>query len=302
MTGVLSIDVGGTKTRIGLVDAAGAVTHEHDVPTRVGADDVTRVVHLAVVAVAQTRPDAVAVGFPEYVGPDGRLTSTEVLTWATQPASALAAALAPHGLGADRIVIDSDVRLGAVGEAAWGSGRGVSSLLYVSLGTGLSSTLVLGGDPWPGARGEGIGLGEFHTDDGTLESQVSGAGIQARYEAATGQSLTGRELAARAAAGDPGVRRMLTGAGVLLGDALADAVALLDPERVVLGGGWGTADTPLVSAAFTQYRTRVSRRPGAPPAVRAALGHRSGLLGGGVRGLRALDPTFLPDNDLMADT
>ncbi|MFV0374630.1 hypothetical protein, partial [Microbacterium sp.] len=85
MTAVLSVDVGGTKTLLGTVHADGRVEDAHTVTTRVGGDDIERVVALTAAAARDRRPVAVSVGFPEYVSPDGSLTSHEVLTWGRQP-------------------------------------------------------------------------------------------------------------------------------------------------------------------------------------------------------------------------
>jgi glucokinase len=158
---VLSIDVGGTKTLVAIVDGRGRIVDEWQQPTRGSADDdVHEVARFARECrdefLAKDLEDtativAVAAGFPEYVSADGRLTSHEVLRWTEQPADALAKAIALGGTGLP-IVIESDVRLGARGEATLGAGSHVSSNFYVSLGTGLSSVFVLDSHAWSGDR------------------------------------------------------------------------------------------------------------------------------------------------------
>lgn len=290
MTTVLSVDVGGTKTLFGAVSIDGTITGETSVPTRVDSDDVWRVAELTAAAAREHRPQAIAIGFPEYVNTEGQLTSSEVLNWVEQPALSVRAALTAHGVSVERVVIESDVRLGALGESVFGAGLGASSFLYVSLGTGLSSTFVVNGEVWRGARGEAIGLGEFPAPTGNLESYVSGAGVQERYFLETGERCTGYQIAARANMGDSVSLKLLTSAGAALGDALHDSAAILDPSRIVLGGGWGTAKTPLVEEAIARYQARSNRRPGACPIHTATLGARSGLLGGAVVAFR----TFMP--------
>lgn len=292
MKAVLSVDVGGTKTLLGAIAPDGSVTGETSVPTRIDDDDVARIAQLTAVAASEHLPRAIAIGFPEYVDPHGALTSSEVLSWRKQPAAAVGAALQEHGLTTERIIIESDVRLGALGESVFGAGVGAPSFLYISLGTGLSSTFVVNGEVWRGLRGEAIGLGEFGAPIGNLESYVSGQGVQDRYFAETGHKCAGHEIVERANTGDAIAHKLLLSAGVALGDALHDLVAVLDPSRVVLGGGWGTAKTPLISEAITRYGVRSGRRPLACPVVMAALGSRSGLLGGGVAAFRALTPRF----------
>lgn len=290
---VLAIDVGGTKTLVGAVHPDGEVVEEWSQATRTGGDDVLRAVEFACSrAIAGHVVDpvpssgtvrAVAAGFPEYVDADGALSSREVLRWRDQPRDLLRNAFPDAA-----VVVGSDVRFGALGESRYGAGRGLGSFFYVSLGTGLSSALVLAGEVWAGARGEAIALGEWPAPEGTLEAFASGAGILDRYTTATGGTITGPQLSTRATAGDAVARDILTSAGTALGDAIADAVAVLDPAAVVLGGGLGTTRTPLLDAVHEQYRRRDSGRPGRGPLVAATCGHRSGLLGAAAAGWKAV--------------
>lgn len=286
-TTVISVDVGGTKTLIGAFDEDGSLRAEWTQPTRGTDDDVEAMVDFLARCLARIDHPitAVAAGFPEYVTPRGQLSSAEVLRWRRQPAQVLREAL-PEGVA---ITIESDVRLGALGEATCGAGRGLASMLYVSLGTGLSSAWVVEGQVWPGARGEAIALGE-HAVDGAanLEQFASGSGIAHRYLAGSGESVTGREVTARAAAGDLLAGKIVTSAGQALGDAIADIADVLDPQAVVLGGGLGAAATELTAVAQQVYERRHRRRPGPPPWVVATLGARSGLWGGAVAAHRSL--------------
>lgn len=232
MTGgevVLAVDVGGTKTLLGIVGPDGEVLAEHEVATRdetPDADDLGRVLRaVAAFGSGQARLGALAgvgAGFPEYVSPDGQLLSHEVISWHEQPAAALPGVLRGQGLGEAPVRIDSDVRLGARGEAWRGAGRGLGSFLYVSLGTGLSTALVIGSRPWPGANGEAIAFGEWPAPGvpgeppvRNLERFASGAGIAERYLARTGTPRTPRDLTAHP---DADALAVLTSAGTALGD------------------------------------------------------------------------------------
>lgn len=293
-TGVTAaLDVGGTKIAAGLVAADGSLLHRHQAPTAVAPDGRLRDPGLAGTAAglrallkraAELDLDVTAIGagFPEYAAPDGLLTSHEVLAWDRQPRDVLAAE-AP-GLPC---ATGSDVRCGALGEARYGAGRDHGGFLYVSLGTGLSSTLVLDGIPVPGHRGEAIALGEFEVPasvdprwPGTLESYCSGLGIGERHTALGGTGTPGaREVARLAAAGDTAAGRVLDGAGAALGTVLAMAVRLLDPPAVVLGGGLGSAPGRLRTALDHAYHRRTAARPAPPPLLTAALGPDAALIG-----------------------
>lgn len=311
MTVALGLDVGGTTVAGGLVDATGEVLHRVSAPSEVaGARDPGFVVSLGV---ARSLLDAAAargllvhgigVGVPEYVSADGRVTSAEVMGWDAQPAAAF-------GILGLPVAVHSDVRCGALAEARCGAGRGAGSFLYVSVGTGLSSALVLGGEVWPGARGEAIALGELPVspavapgETGSLESFAAGAAILRRFRAddggpdagapapgaptdpTGGDRLTGGSLPdgpaidRAAAAGDPHAVRVVESSAHALAHGIAAAVALLDPERVVLGGGLGTSTGHWARALRHCYAALTARRPRPPALVSAALGPDAGLVG-----------------------
>ncbi|WP_405675124.1 ROK family protein [Streptomyces sp. NBC_01511] len=286
-----ALDVGGTKIAAGLVAADGTVLHRAERPTAVDGRlrdpglAGTAAAARALLAEAGRRGltvGALGAGFPEYVAADGLLTSREVLAWDIQPQRVLRAEL--PGIP---VVVGSDVRCGALGEARYGAGRGLDNFLYVSLGTGLSSTVVLGGTPVPGRRGEAIALGAFEVPAsvdpgwrGGLEEYCSGRGIGDRRSALGGVTTPGaREVTELAERGDPDAVRVLATAGAALGTVLAMAVRLLDPDAIVLGGGLGTARGPVWSAMESAYAEGCAARPDAPSLLSAALGPAAGLIG-----------------------
>ncbi|MYV49506.1 ROK family protein [Streptomyces sp. SID2888] len=290
---VAALDVGGTKIAAGLVAADGTLLHRRELPTD-AADGGLRDPGLAGTARAArallddaarlgVTVTALGAGFPEYVDADGLLTSREVLAWDVQPAVVLGAEAAP-GLP---VAVGSDVRCGALGEARHGVGRDLADFFYVSLGTGLSSTLVLDGRPVAGRRGEAIALGELEVPasvdpdwHGNLERYCSGRGIGERRTTCGGSPVPGaREVTALACSGDRPASRILTTAGQALGTVLGQLVRVLDPSAIVLGGGLGTGDGPLHTALREAYAHTTRTRPGPPPLRRATLGQDAGLIG-----------------------
>jgi glucokinase len=254
----LALDAGGTKLLAGLVTRGGTVVLREQVPTPRdyrGCDPDLRT--LAALAgrvrdraeAARFRVSAVGVGMPEYVD-GGALTSAEVFAWTRQPAEVLA------GFGVP-VVVESDVRCAALAEAA--TRRDAGSLLYISWGTGLSSTFVVDGRCLAGRRGEAIALGAWPvaaavdaTWPGNLESYASGRGIALRGDQA--------------------------GAAEAVAHAVAALVQVLDPDVVVLGGGVGTSGGPL-PAGVRDAVPGLLARPCPPPVEPARAGADAGLLG-----------------------
>jgi glucokinase len=294
---VLAVDVGGTRTTAGLVTATGDVLRsvgEATLHTDRGRDPGLAQLAGLLQRVRQEAADqhhalrAISLGFPEYVDHD-RLTSSEVLAWDRQPAEALRC-------GADGVpvFVDSDVRCAALAEAR-AAPADERDLLYVSWGTGISSTLVIDGVCRAGRRGEALALGEFDvpaalapTWTANLEQFASGIGIAQRYAARhPGTVLDGRAVAELADDGDVDAKAIVHSAARALAAAVHSCIAILDPDAVVLGGGIGAADGPLANTMLVELSRMLTRAD--PPSLRAArLGNGAGLIGAGLAGWQRL--------------
>ncbi|MDJ0112795.1 ROK family protein, partial [Rhodococcus erythropolis] len=130
------------------------------------------------------------------------------------------------------VTVDNDVRAMAHGENMIGAGRGRSSALFVSIGTGIGGALTVGGQLYHGAHGTAgelahllvpvsgaIGCGCGRTDH--LEAVASGPAMEAEYAARAGvptQPL--QKVVALMRSGDPIARAVVTDAGTLLGRVL----------------------------------------------------------------------------------
>jgi glucokinase len=164
-------------------------------------------------------------------------------------------------------------------------------MLYVTVGTGISSTFVIDGVPWPGARGNALVLssGDLAViDTGTgevvrsvLEEWAAGPALVARYEERGGQrGLATHDLLHLAGQGDLLASRVVGHAAEALGSAIGQAVNLLDPHLVVIGGGLGLAGGSwwerIVAAARRSIWSEETR---SLPIVPARLGTAAGIVG-----------------------
>ena len=287
---VIGLDVGGTKVAGGLLSESNELLARRQRSTIVdGRRDpglaVTRQLaeELIADAVAAGVPvEGVGAGFPEYVAPDGRLTSHEVLAWTIQPGELLA------DLGP--VTVDSDVRCAALGEGEHGAATGLDSFACVIVGTGLSYALVEDGRARPGARGEAIALGELEVARDvdaettlTLERYASGEGIRERFVAATGQPVGGAaDVIAAAERGDPTAVSVVDSAARAVGAGLATLVRILDPGAIVVGGGVSTSGDRWRSAVAATYSERASGRSDPPPLRWATLGSDAGIIGAAI--------------------
>ena len=263
MTKAIGIDVGGSKIAACLVDVdRGAVVQSLRVPTQperggpaVLADCIGLAGALAVDGPDAPREVPVGLGVCELVSPAGEITSAATLDWRRIDLN-----LAFGG----PVVVESDVRAAAVGESRLGSGRGCSSFVYVTVGTGVAFSLMIGGTPYLGARGNALILGSP-----PVEATASGAALSRLAGTASAE-----EVFERADAADlvrDGTRD--------LGRALAWLFNALDPELVVVGGGLGLRSDYREAAVSEMRRWIGASDWGHVRVVPAELGADAGAVG-----------------------
>jgi glucokinase len=257
LTFAVGIDVGGSKIAAGVVDTAhGEVRRRLVMPTDAaegGAAVLARCVELAL-ELTGGEATPVGIGLCEVVDPRGAPSTAATVDWRE-----LDVARAFGGIGA--VGIESDVRAAARAEALFGAGLGVTPFIYVTVGTGISSCLVVHGAPVVGARGAAIILGAP-----PVEEIASGRALAARAGTATAEEVLA----------DPRHDELVASAAAQLGCVVAVLANALDPALVVVGGGLGLADRYRALVAETIHRTA---DVGDVPVVPAGLGADAGIVG-----------------------
>jgi len=181
------------------------------------------------------------------------------------------------------VLVDNDVNLGALAEAADGAGRDETDLLYVMLGEGIGAGLVLNGRPYRGKAGLAGELGHVLADPngvvcrcgnrGCLETVAAAPALTDLLRRSHGPGLTAARMLALARDGDVGCRRVIADAGRAVGEAVAGVCNLLNPGRVVVGGELAAAGDLLLDGI------RETLRRAALPAATQELDVRAGVLG-----------------------
>ena len=258
----VGVDLGGTKILAVVVDGGRVVERvKLDTPRTGSPDDVLDAVAKAVRQIDLGGSDGpVGVGVPGPVFPGTGVVpaAPNLPNWSHDVA--VADGLSER-LGGRKVLIGNDCNLSTLAEYRLGAGRGADDLLGLFVGTGVGAGLVLDGVLRQGRRGlageightfvsfpdlaDGVGVGR-----GELEDYSGRAALQERVEladpteAATLQGLRRKGRIKSSAweqaldQNDPLARRLVAEAGSALAAAIASVVALLDLDRVVLGGGF----------------------------------------------------------------
>lgn len=287
---VAAVDVGGTTIKAGLVDRAGAVSHELGVPTDAfqGPDAVVeRIRNVVRDLVGVGHVVAVGVAVPGAVDSAGGVAQFSAnLGWRDVPLRALVAD--DTGLP---VTLGHDVEVAGVADATFGATAGTRDSLLVVIGTGIASVARSGGIAVHGATGSAGELGHVPVypdgeacpcgQRGCLERYASAAAISRAYENYGGSADTSAAEVARRRLDDTAAARAWGAAIEALAIALASATMLLDPEVIAFAGGLSDAGDGLLAPLTEEFAARVKWRP-PPPLVRSPLGANAGMLGAGL--------------------
>jgi glucokinase len=284
---VVAVDVGGTDIKGALVGGDAVALAERSLPTPRSPE---RIVDAVAALVDELGPvAAVGMAVPGVVDDEnGVAVWSENLGWSDVPF----AALVRERCGLPT-VLGHDVRTGALAETRIGAARGMSDVVYLSIGTGIAAGIVLGGRLHAGGGYAGeIGHTPAGHDEpcacgarGCLEAIASAAAIARRYTARSGRPAAG--AAEVLAAGDSDALAVWDEALDALAGALAWVASVLAPEAVVIGGGLSRAGAALLHPLSERIPRRLTFQR-VPRLIPAALGERAGCMGAALLALESV--------------
>ena len=302
----LAIDVGGTNIRVAVVDRSGAVLQRERERTQshLGAENamarLTATASRLMRAAGDGRFAGVGVSLGSPVDPyTGTMYNPPSLHgWdGFSPKQAL-----EHSLWLP-VHVANDATLGAVGEHAYGIGRGVENLVYVTVSTGIGGGVIVEGIPILGADGFAAELGHMSIErdgplcncgnTGCLEAIASGTALanianerlrqgerSAMQATADGDGVRAETVMGAAAQGDALAKELVEQFARDLGQGLANLLHIFNPQMIILGGGVSQN----LHLFFAPLKAAIQRRTMAHirvniPVVASVLGDDASLLG-----------------------
>jgi fructokinase len=250
----IGIDLGGTKIEVLALSPDGEEYGRHRVPAPRGDYEATlrAVAGLAstlIAAIGREKFAGVGVGIPGSLSPRTGLVRNANSTWLNgRPFREDLQAMINLPLA-----VENDANCFALSEAADGAGQGHRIVFGVILGTGVGGGIVANGEllrgrnavagewghnplPWPD-DGEIKGPLCYCGKVGCIETFLSGPALERQYQARSGRSADGKQIAACAAGGDAVCEAVLNAYAQRLAKALASVVNVIDPDVIVFGGG-----------------------------------------------------------------
>ena len=255
----ICIDIGGTDIKYGVMDAAGEFAVHGTLPTEAktyGGPGIVRKVSdlvretcgvydvrgVAISTAGMVDPAtgeivyALEESIPQYRGVNWKAIMRENFDL---PAS-----------------VENDVNCAALGELWKGAGRGASSFFAMTVGTSIGGCLVMDGRVVHGAAGSAGEIAYMRVPGGRLHERCSAAGLVSAVCRAKGLpdgSLDGHDVFDFLAKGDPAAQEEVALLIESLADAITNVVCVVNPERIVLGGGIMAQEAvlrPLLEAAL----------------------------------------------------
>ncbi|MDR0574181.1 MAG: ROK family protein [Tannerella sp.] len=261
---VIGIDIGGTNTVFGIVDARGTILYNDSIKTGIYGD-----INDYVSALAEGLKEVVekaggpgnirgiGVGAPNGNYFSGCIEFAPNLPWkGTIPLALLISEKIYH----IPVSLTNDANAAAIGEMTYGAARGMKDFIEITLGTGVGSGIVIGGTLVYGHDGFAGELGHVIVRQDGRMCGCGRKGCLETYASATGvartvreilmnrtdksvlrnikpEEITSRDVYEAAVKGDKLAQEIFEYTGNILGEALANFVAFSSPEAIILFGG-----------------------------------------------------------------
>ena len=280
--GVLGIDIGGINMRVAAADLRGHTLARWTVPTPRSPEPATLRRHiLAALGDAAARLSgpvhAIAAAVAGVVAPEtGKVSlAPNIPAWDDVD---LTAWLAPFEA---RVLVENEANLAAIGEFRSGGARDARHVLFVAIGAGIGAGLILDGRLYRGHTGAAGEIGYMRSSIAEpleLERKAAAEALVERYRRHAGEMSVRSPEAVfdRLAAEDPAAVAAVSEVIDEQALALANAIALLDPQKVVLGGGMAVAGEVLLAPLRERIRSLV---PVEPEFALSELGPDAALVG-----------------------
>lgn len=301
------VDVGGTSIKMGFFTEEGILQEKWSIPTNLSEKGTFIIPEIAQAIMDKLKEKqielsqvlGIGVGVPGPVSQESVVQKCVNLGWDIVDVAKELKALT--GL---KVKVGNDANVAALGEMFGGSGKGSSSIVMVTLGTGVGGGVIIDGQILNGTNGAAgeIGHIEMSSDEteycgcgkrGCLEQYASATGIvrmtkkvleEKSYPSGMDTKLELEKLSAKyifdlAKAGDEVAQFIAEETAKYLGIALAQIACIVNPEVFVIGGGMATAGDYLVEMIQKHYKDHAFHAAKNGKFILASLGNDAGIYG-----------------------
>lgn len=235
---IAGVDIGGTSVKFGVLDENGTLLYSKQAPSVIGDPEGMVELIAKLVEDSPYKISMVGVGTPGTVLMPQNLVSASNLKWTDAPLRALLT----RRLNMP-VWVDNDAQTQLAAECWNGACKGLSSVMYLTYGTGVGGALVINGKPWRGHQNTGGEMGHVVTHADGLLCGCGTRGCYEMYASASalvrmgGGKRSAKEIIDMARAGHPEMSRVFKEYLHEVAIGIAGFYMLFRSEAIVLGGG-----------------------------------------------------------------
>ena len=304
---IVGIDIGGTNVTLGITDLEGKVCAYREFPTQQHLnkqffDEIKRCVESmkSQLEINQSQIIGLGAGVPGVTNvEEGIVIEAPALGWNNFPIRNKLQEIFDLP-----IYVDNDVNSVVLGENWKGAAQDKSNLIYISIGTGIGSGIILNGELYRGSNYSAGEIGYLVTDReevkefqpylegyGYLESVASGSSISLQLSKKKRKTVTSKEAYELYQKDDVDAVKVIDFAIENLAIGMANYASLFDPEIIILGGGVSRSFSVMGEQLIKTIRKHTPQRC---EIVQTTLGKEAGIIGGAA--------LFLKEHDLLLNT
>lgn len=301
---VFGIDIGGTTIKCGLFCEDGTLIEKCEIPTRKEEsgshiiEDICERINLICSDRNISKEDIIGIGMgvPGSVNKDGIVNKCVNLGWGV-----INAAKELRDRMDIPVKVGNDANMAALGEYWLGGAKGYSSMMMITVGTGVGGGIIIDGKPLVGFNGAAAEIGHIPVEDDETELCNCGKrGCLEQYASATGivrvakkimkeetapsvlrqiTDLTAKDVFDAAKTGDEIAVKTAEYVSKMLAKGLACAAGIIDPECFLIGGGVSAAGDYFINLIEEYYRTLAFHPSKDTKILKATLGNDAGMCG-----------------------
>ena len=299
------VDVGGTTCKLGLFQTDGTLVEKWEIPTDKSdggkniLSDLAKAIDekMSEKGIEKSDVEGIGIGVPGAVTEDGVVNRCVNVGWGVVPL-----VKEMEELSGLRVRAANDANIAALGESWMGAGRDFSSILMVTLGTGIGGGIVIGDHILTGFNGSAAEIGHIVVDDtetlrcncgnhGCIEQYASATGIVMmahRYLDGTDNASSLRDIADFSAkdvfdaakSGDEAACEIVHKVCGMLGHMIATVCNVVNPEAVLIGGGVSKAGHIIIDELMDGFKKGAFHACADTRIELATLGNDAGIYGG----------------------
>lgn len=304
---LIGIDIGGTSIKMGFIDIEGEIIHKWAIPTQKDSSGknivqdirMSIVANQATLAVDDRQLVGIGIGAPGFINHRAGTVHAVNIGWTNYPLKERMEETFDLP-----VWIENDANMAVLGENWRGAGNGEENVMLITLGTGVGGGVIANGHLLRGESGAASEIGHVTVKQGGITCNCGRKGCLETIASATGMvhqakeiveshpqsrvaqlyrdnhTISVKDLFNLAENGDEHSQQIIDYTTTVLAIALQNMATIINPSRILIGGGVSNAGEALLNPLKEKFMTIALPRISQPCELKIAeLGNDAGIIG-----------------------